>query len=262
VLEAQALGHAAGQIVHLLAAGAGDDHDGGVAVLDEAVLVGGVHGGDLVHGGLAGIVHLGGGLVLVVDVGVTQLVVDVDHGGVEVEAGALKGELVALPLADGGGRGGAPGTHGPGDGVGEVGGVLAQGLLQADIGALGFYAEAGAQKVGVGADAQQGHVGAAGEGQRVVLVLQQDAALGHLPAAQVDGRLDEGVGVAGAVGVEDLGGGREFVVQGVFIGVVGDEHLTGGAQIGVDGSGVGLQDIAQDQGQGQGEAGQAGNAAP
>ena len=271
LLGAQTLGDAAGQVVLGLGAGAGDDHDGGVAVVGEAVLVAGVDGLDLADGGLAGVVDLLRVLVGGVVVGLVELVVDLHHGGVDVEAGALEVELLAGPglhgLGDAGGdlTGGGVGVLGGVDGVGEVGAVLAQGLLQADVGALGLHAEAGAHEGHVGADAQQGHVGAAGEGKALAVlgvVLQQDGALGGLPAVQVHGGLNEGGGVAGAVLVEELGRGGELVVQGVLLGVVGDEHLAGGAQVGVDGAGVGLQDVTQDQGQGQGEAGQAGDAPP
>ena len=263
MLEVQTVGHAAGQVIQLLAAGPGDDHDGRVPVLGEAGLIVAVDARDLVDGGLAGIVHLGGGFVLIVNVGIAQLLVDVDHGLVQVVAGALKVKLIAGPSGShSGSRRGPAGAHGPGHGIGEISFALAQGLLQADVRALGLYAEAGAQQVGMGADAQQRHVGSGAEGQRIIFVLQQHAALGRLPAVQVDGRRDQGVGIAGAVGVEILRRGREFVIQRIAGVLLGDESRTDGAQGGVDGAGVGLHDAARRQGQAQHEDHQGGQTAP
>src|SRR5699024_5073961 len=129
MLKAKALGHAAGQVVNLLAAGSSDDDDGGVAVLGKAIFVATVDSGNLVHRRLARVIDFGGRLVLVMDISLAQSFVDIDHGGVNVEAGALKIELVAGPLADGGRRRRAAAAHRPRDGVGEIGTVLAQGLL-------------------------------------------------------------------------------------------------------------------------------------
>ena len=261
MLKAKALGHAAGQVVDLLAAGASDDDDCGVAVLGKAIFVATVDSGNLVHRRLARVIDFGGGLVLVMDVGLAQRLVDVHHGGVDVKAGALEIELVAGPFADGGGRRRAAAAHRPGDGVGEIGTVLAQGLLQADVGALRLHAEAGAQQVRVRADAQQRHVGAAVQRQHAV-VLQQDAALGDLAAVEVDGGLDQRLRVAGAVLVEQLGRGGELIVQRVLFVVFRYQGLAVGAQVGVDGGRVGLQGAAQDQRQTHGEARDAADAAP
>ena len=261
MLKAKALGHATGQVVDLLAAGTGNDDDGGVAVLGKAVFVAAVNGGDLIHRGLARVVDLSGGLVLVMDVGLAQLLVDVHHGGVDVEASALEIELVAGPLTDGGGRRRAAAAHRPGDGVGEISAVLAQGLLQADVGALRLHAEAGAQQVGVRADAQQRDVGTTGQRQNAV-VLQQDAALGNFAAVEVDGGLDQRLRVAGAVLIEQFGRRGELVIQRVFLVVFRYQSLAVRAQVGVDGGRVGLQGAAQDQRQAHGEARDAADATP
>ena len=261
MLKAKALGHAAGQVVNLLAAGSSDDDDCGVAVLGKAIFVATVDSGNLVHRRLARVIDFGGRLVLVMDIGLAQSFVDIDHSGVNVEAGALKIELVAGPLADGGRRRRAAAAHRPRDGVGEIGTVLAQGLLQADVGTLRFHAEAGAQQVRVRADAQQRHVGAAVQRQRAV-VLQQDAALGDLAAVEVDGGLDQRLRVAGAVLVEQLGRGGELIVQRVLFVIFRYQGLAVGAQVGVDGGRVGLQGAAQDQRQTHGEARDTANAAP
>ena len=248
-----------------LAAGAGNDHDGGIAILGKAVLVAAVHRSDLLHRRLAGVVNFHSALVFGVGVGLAQGLVDLDHGGVQVEACALEVELIALPLADGGldlhvlaVAAAAQGGH---DGVGEVGTVLAQSLLQADVNALGANAKVRAQQVLVRTDAQQGHVGAAGQGQGAV-VLQQDAAFRHFAAAQVHSCGDQCLGVAGAILVQQLSRRVELVVQRVLLVVFRGQHLAVGAQIGVDGASIGLQSDTSDHGEAQAEASNSTQATP
>ena len=236
---AQALCDAAGQIILGLCAGTADDHDGRIAVLGKAGLIAAVHSCDLGQRRLARVIDLSGRLVVGVVVSLIQLLIDADHSGVDLVTCTLKLKLITTPrrhgTADCGLAGLAVGVHTGGNGVGKVRLVLAQSLLQIDEAAPCLDAEAGTDQRHMRADAQQSDLGAACQRQNIVLIFQQNGTLCRLLAVQVYCLLDEGVGVAGTVLVQDFGRRGKFIVERICIGALRDKLLALGSEVGVDG---------------------------
>ncbi len=169
--------------------------------------------------------------------GLVELGVGLRHNGVDIKARSVEVKLVTGPGVHGGGNGQGLAVDVGDDGVGKIGAVVFQGLLQGDAGAKELEAKAGAQHGDLGANAKEGDVGAGAKRQAAAvggLVLHQDGALGRLLAVEVDGLLDDGVGVARAVGVKEVLRRLEGLVEGLGVGALGGELLAHGAQVGVE----------------------------
>ena len=254
MLEAQTLSNTLRHEVNRLTGATTNNNDSCIAVLSEAVLVGAVDACDLIQRGFTRIVILFCSAFVfnvLVNVGV-QVFIDLDHGGVQIEARTVELELLTVPAGDGGTTFAVSGAGGGADGVGEISLVATQSLLQRNVDTLCLDAEAGAQEVRVGTDTQQGNIGTFAQRQNIVVVLQQNGAFSSLTAAQIDSSLDQSGGITGAVLIQVLGVGDVLGVQ--FFGILRNRLGTGGTQESVDGAGIGFQDRTQDHGEGQDDA--------
>ena len=258
-LIVQTLSYTARQVVFGLCTGTTNDHNGSIAILNKAVFIASIDCCNLVQRRLSGVVHFLSVLVVCVVVGLVQLLIDIQHSGVHIEASTLKLKFFTSPsihsLIDNSSdiTAGCIGDLSSCNGVCKISLILAQCLFQADIRTLCLYTKARTQQIDIGANAQQSDIRTTVQRQHIIVIFQQDSTLCHLTAVQVHRCLNQCSGVTTAIFVEQFSRWCELIIQGVFFIVIRYKYLTRCTQIGINGTCICLQDPTQDQGEGQGK---------